>query len=297
LSPTSLNFGSQQIGSTSTAQSVTLTNSGNLALSITSLGLTGTNPGDFAQTNTCPTGATTLAAGASCAITVTFTPIAAGSRVASISIVDNAAGSPQNLALAGSGLAAGTYFIDGFESGNFGQWSGPLGTGTATVETTVVHSGVNAAALTCASGQYTYLTAPLVGGAQSNTYTQFYVQITSGATTSPIMKGRNATGSALWEVDYDAGTHGLDVYFWNGAGTRFSLYSKKNVVHADTWYAVEVQDSEATSGMGQVWLNGTSIGVVTGDLSTTAGYSQILLYSESVATIYIDDVLVKNAFI
>jgi hypothetical protein len=297
LTPNSVVFGSENVGVTTSAQTVTLKNTGNGTLTITSIGLAGTNPGDFAQTNTCPTGSTTLAAGASCTITVTFTPTATGSRNASLSIVDNATGSPQSVLLAGTGVSAGTYFSENFETGNFGQWSGPFGTGGATVETTVVNTGTHAAALTNTSGQYTYLTAPLVGGAQSNTYTRFYFQITSGATSSPIMKGRNASGSALWEVDYDAGTHGLDIYFWNGGGTRFALYSVANAISANTWYTIEVQDSEATSGTGQVWLNGTSIGVVTGDLSTTAGYSQILLYSESVATVYIDDIIVKNAFI
>ena len=53
LSPTSLTFASQAVGATSAAQTITLNNTGNAALSITSLALTGTNPGDFAQTNNC----------------------------------------------------------------------------------------------------------------------------------------------------------------------------------------------------------------------------------------------------
>src|SRR5207302_182936 len=85
LSPTSLTFSSQVVGSTSAAQTVTLTNSGNAALTISSIGLSGTNSGDFAQTNTCPSSSSTLAAGASCTISVTFTPSATGSRSASVS--------------------------------------------------------------------------------------------------------------------------------------------------------------------------------------------------------------------
>ena len=75
------------------AQSVTLTNSGNAALTINGISVTGTNSADFGQTNTCPTGPSTLAAGSSCSISVTFTPGAAGSRSASLSISDNATGS------------------------------------------------------------------------------------------------------------------------------------------------------------------------------------------------------------
>src|SRR5207245_702397 len=71
LAPASVAFGSQQVGSTSAAQAVTLTNTGNAALAITSIAVTGANGGDFAQTNNC---GTLVAAAASCTINVTFTP-------------------------------------------------------------------------------------------------------------------------------------------------------------------------------------------------------------------------------
>jgi hypothetical protein len=106
LSPTSLSFSSQQVNTTSTAQTVTLTNSGNAALTISSIGLSGTNSGDFAQTNTCPSSSSTLAAGASCTISVTFTPTATGTRSANVTITDNASGSPHTVALSGSGTSA-----------------------------------------------------------------------------------------------------------------------------------------------------------------------------------------------
>ncbi len=77
LSTTSLAFGNQPIDMTSAAQTVTLSNTGNAALSITSLTLTGTNASDFEQTNTC---GSSLAAGANCTIAVMFTPSIAGDR-------------------------------------------------------------------------------------------------------------------------------------------------------------------------------------------------------------------------
>lgn len=100
LSPTSLTFSSQGIGTTSAAQTVTLTNSGGATLSITGVSITGANAGDFAQTNTC---GSSVAAGANCSISVTFTPGASGARNASLSIADNASGSPQTAALSGTG--------------------------------------------------------------------------------------------------------------------------------------------------------------------------------------------------
>src|SRR5439155_370318 len=155
LSPSSLSFGNQNTGSTSTAQTVTLTNTGTAALSISSIAITGTNASDFAQTaTTCPSSPSTLAANASCTISVTFTPSANGSRSASLTFTDNATNSPQGAALSGTGVTA-TYLSDGFESGNFSLWTVPSNTGKASVQTSVVNSGTNAAALTNASGQTT----------------------------------------------------------------------------------------------------------------------------------------------
>ncbi len=112
LSASGLTFTSQNIGTTSTAQAVTLTNTGNGALSVSNIGLAGTNSGDFGATNTC---GSSVAASANCSISVTFKPTATGSRSASVSIVDNAATSPQSITLTGTGTGAptptGTYPI------------------------------------------------------------------------------------------------------------------------------------------------------------------------------------------
>jgi hypothetical protein len=99
LAPASLTFGSQVIGTSSPAQSVILTNTGNVTLDISSIAVTGTNAGDFAQVNNC----TIVNAGASCQIVVTFTPIAPGGNVvAPVTLTDNAPGITQTIPLAGS---------------------------------------------------------------------------------------------------------------------------------------------------------------------------------------------------
>ncbi|HEV2498035.1 MAG TPA: FG-GAP-like repeat-containing protein [Terriglobia bacterium] len=100
LSVSSLNFSSQSLGTTSSTQSVVLTNKGNASLNIVGIG----NGGDFAQTyNNC---GSSVAIGASCTISVTFTPTAVGPRSATLTIQDNAPGSPQSVALTGTGLSA-----------------------------------------------------------------------------------------------------------------------------------------------------------------------------------------------
>jgi hypothetical protein len=99
----SFNVGDQLITTSSSAQLVSLTNTGNAPLTISSIGIGGTNSGDFSQTNTCPASNATLDANASCTISVTFTPAAAGSRTASVTVTDNGAGTPQSLSLVGTG--------------------------------------------------------------------------------------------------------------------------------------------------------------------------------------------------
>jgi len=102
FNPTSLGFGSQTVGTTSAAQSVTLTNNGTAPLTIFSIAATG----EFAQTNDCPISPTTLAAGAHCTISGTFSPTSEGAKTGSITVTDNAGGSPHTVSLAGTGTAS-----------------------------------------------------------------------------------------------------------------------------------------------------------------------------------------------
>ena len=102
LSPTTLTFGNEVLGSTSAAKTVTLSNAGTAALTINSISATG----DFAVSST--TCGSTLAVGSSCKIGVTFTPTQLGSRSGSLSVSDNALGSPQTASLFGTGTAAAT---------------------------------------------------------------------------------------------------------------------------------------------------------------------------------------------
>jgi hypothetical protein len=99
-SPSSLTFSGQFVGTTSAAQVLTLSNTGNVKLTISGLAVTGANGGDFSETNTC---GTSVAASANCTVSVTFKPTAAGNRTASITVTDDASNSPQTVSLSGSG--------------------------------------------------------------------------------------------------------------------------------------------------------------------------------------------------
>ena len=104
LSTSSLSFGNQAIQTTSTAQSVKLTNVGAASLTINSITVSGGNATDFTQNNNC---GSALAPNNSCTINVTFTPSTTGLRNSSIAITDNASGSPQAVALSGTGTTTG----------------------------------------------------------------------------------------------------------------------------------------------------------------------------------------------
>jgi hypothetical protein len=99
LSSSSLNFSTIRVGQSHT-KNVTLTNPGKTTLDISSIGITGADQGDFAQSNNCPS---TLTAGASCAISVTFTPTTTGARSATLTVVDNAQVNEQTATLSGKG--------------------------------------------------------------------------------------------------------------------------------------------------------------------------------------------------
>jgi hypothetical protein len=107
FSPYIVNFGNQNAGTTSSPQSVTLTNDGDNAITISNVSIVN---GDFAQTNNC---GTSLAAGASCTFNVTFTPTTFGGVAGQLIVTDSALGSPQTVALVGTGEAPGVRLLPG----------------------------------------------------------------------------------------------------------------------------------------------------------------------------------------
>src|SRR5579862_1891182 len=104
LSPGSLTFGGQGLGTTSPSQPVALINGGNTTLNVSSITFTGANSGDFGQTNNC----SSVGPGDSCTINVNFTPGGLGTRTALLNVNDDGANSPQTASLTGTGVTAVT---------------------------------------------------------------------------------------------------------------------------------------------------------------------------------------------
>jgi subtilase family serine protease len=104
ITPTSLAFASTTVGVATAAKAVTVKNTVTTTVTLGTVSFTGANAASFLKSAT--TCGTSLAAGASCTISVEFKPTVAGLLKASLSIADNATGSPQLVALTGTATAA-----------------------------------------------------------------------------------------------------------------------------------------------------------------------------------------------
>jgi len=156
LSAASFLFGSLSVGQASSAQTLTVTSNGGQALSLNTLAITGANPGDFAETDTCHV-PTVLQPGNACSVLVVFTPSASGNRSAAITITSNASPSMESAQLSGTGLApasAVTLVPGSLDFGSVMQGS------SASLNISVTNSGT--AAL--------HITTVVVGGANTGDY-------------------------------------------------------------------------------------------------------------------------------
>ena len=105
LSATSLTFASQQVGTQSAAQNVTLTNSGNAPLLVSTLSMSG----DFTETDTCA--AQTIAVAATCKVSVVFAPSVTGARTGTLTLYANIAGGQATVALSGTATSPATILL------------------------------------------------------------------------------------------------------------------------------------------------------------------------------------------
>jgi N-acetylneuraminic acid mutarotase len=107
IAPTSVPFGAQQVGTTSTARSYRVTNEGSANLVVSGVALAGAHPGDFHAAASCAKDS--VAPGGTCTVSVRFTPATTGLRAASALLSDNAPGTPQRVAVEGYGGGPDTW--------------------------------------------------------------------------------------------------------------------------------------------------------------------------------------------
>jgi hypothetical protein len=214
VSPNLWTFTPQFEGASSTPLTITITNlqtAPPVALNIASISASGTNPGDFVISNSCPLVPASLAPGTHCTFTVVFAPTGAGLRSATINIADDAPGSPQTVTLSGSGKAPVTFAPSALKS-----FSAPVGTTSAYSTVTITNSN-SAQPLTINNFQFigdfqqTATTCPfspstLAGGASCTVSVTFaptiggvrggQLQIYDNAFTSPQAVNLQGTGTA-----------------------------------------------------------------------------------------------------
>lgn len=163
VTPSSIDFGILAVGSTSGHRTVTVTNTGNTGLAITVETITGPNASDFAfASDGCITNV--IAAGSSCTVDLTFTPSAAGTRSATLTISDNGIGSPHTVALSGTG---GTPSADLAVS--ISASPSPVKPGQKVTYTITVYNAGPSAAMSILindslSSQSTFVSATMTGG-------------------------------------------------------------------------------------------------------------------------------------
>jgi hypothetical protein len=106
LQPTALSFAAQAVATASAAQTITVTNTGSAALTVSQVVVTG----DFHETDTCTTGS--IAIGSSCIIDVSFLPTATGTRSGVLTVYGNVAGGQATVALTGVATAAAAVVLN-----------------------------------------------------------------------------------------------------------------------------------------------------------------------------------------
>ncbi|WP_344611768.1 choice-of-anchor D domain-containing protein [Dactylosporangium salmoneum] len=188
ISPNALGFGSVVTGSTSAAQSVTVTNSGTASAPVGTISISG----DFAQTNTC---GSSIAAGASCTVSVTFKPTAAGARSGTLTIT--ASGITNSVPLSGTGVAPGP--IVNANPGSLSFGGTVVGASAATQAVTLTNSGTTAATVSsiAASGDFsqTNTCGSSIAVGASCTVTVKFTPTASGSRSGSLTVTSNANNS------------------------------------------------------------------------------------------------------
>ena len=182
VAPGLLSFGSQTVNTTSTAQTVTFTNGTTAALTISSISFSGANGSDFGETNTCPLSPLTLAAGANCTLSVTFTPTTIVAESAALDINYVSAGNSLQLpvTLTGTGTASGT----------------PDFTVSVSPATAAVTAGATAnftVTITSITGFNSAVTAACTGAPPASTCTLNPTSVTPAANATATISGTIST--------------------------------------------------------------------------------------------------------
>jgi hypothetical protein len=273
VSPASLSFSSQDVGTPSTPQPVTLTNTGSVPLSITSL----TISSGWTQSNNC---LPSVGPNASCTINVSFQPTVFGPQTGTLTLTDHASNSPQTVTLSGTGLAPVVSLSAttlSFAAQTVSTASAPqtltltnTGNGALT-PLTIAASGDFAQTNTCAGSVAVSASCtigvtftPTAGGARSGALT-----LTDNASNSPQTIQLSGTG-----MDFQMSSSATSQTVSPGQVANYSLtLAPEGGFNQTVSLTCSGTPSLSTCTLtpGQVTLNGTASAPVAVAVTTTAG--------------------------
>lgn len=260
LNPSSLTFSAQDLGTTSAVRTVSLSNQGTATLNIASIVVSG----EFLQSNNC---GASLAPGASCTINVQFRPLALGTRNGTLSVTDNAPGSPQSVSLTGTGIGPTASLsptsLDfggqraGFPTATQRVTLSNTGTGAMTISAITVSADFtqsNNCGASVAAGASCFIDVAFSPAASSTGLRTGTLQVTTNAPGSPhsaTLSGRvfggfhdynNCDGSTGWAWDSSQPNAAISVYVFEGSNLLGSVIANKyradlpgNKYHAFDW--------------------------------------------------------------
>jgi hypothetical protein len=225
LNASTLTFAAQALGSTSASQSVTVSNSGTAALTLSGLTLGGAAAGDFVQGGTC-TASTSLAVGASCTVGFTFTPGATGARSATLTLASNASNGNAQLSLNGTGTAiaapAASLSATALAFGN--QTTGVASTARTATLTNTGSAALGITGITTAAPFAVSHNCPAsLPAAASCTLSVTYTPTTNGAATGSVSVATNAAGSPNTIALSGSGVNSSPVLAWAPAAASLAF--------------------------------------------------------------------------
>ena len=210
LSPPSLSFGPQVVGTTSTPQTVQISTNG--SLSITSI----MTSAEFTQTNNC---GNSLPPGGSCQVSVTFTPSATGIQNGTLTISDSGTGSPQTAPLSGTGKALTTTTLVSAANPSVQGKSVTFTAGVSSLEGTptgkvqFLNGTTVLATRSLTSGSAKYTTSKLPPGSNSITAVYEGNPNTSGSTSAPVNQIVMAVTTTTLRSSLNPSAYGQAVVF------------------------------------------------------------------------------------
>ena len=262
--PASLSFAGTDVGSSSAAKAVTVTNSGTSSAAVSGVAVTG----DFSQTNNC----SSVATGSSCTVNVTFKPTASGNRTGTLTVTSNANNSPATVSLTGSGIGATTNLALGATMTASGSAQSYVPSNTNDGNTSTYWESTN-------SAFPQWLEADLGSAQTVGSITLDLPPSSSWATRTQTLSVQGSTDGSTWTTLAGSANYTFDPS--TGNTVTISLpsavserYLRLNFTANTGWPAGQVSEFEIFPGGAGGSGGGGSTNLALNQLTSASGYTQ-----------------------